>query len=74
MTGPYTPKPMDAARSSDDTMAVRDVRIDGLRFGRGEFHGRLLYKSCHVAISAASYSQSASCSLSASPFDADRST
>jgi two-component system, NarL family, sensor histidine kinase DegS len=31
MTGPYTPRPMDAARSSDETRAVRDVRIDGLR-------------------------------------------
>ena len=31
MTGPYTRKPMDAARSSDETRAVRDVRIDGLR-------------------------------------------
>jgi two-component system, NarL family, sensor histidine kinase DegS len=31
VTGPYTPKPMDAARSSDDTRAVRDVRIGDLR-------------------------------------------
>ena len=31
MTGSYTPDPMDAARSSDDTPSVRDVRIDGLR-------------------------------------------
>ncbi len=39
MTGPYTPKPMDAARSSDDTMAVRDVRIDGLRAEASEAVG-----------------------------------
>jgi len=31
MTDSYTPQRMDAARSSDDTHAVRDVRIDGLR-------------------------------------------
>ena len=31
MSGSYTPKPMDAARSSDDTRPVRDPRIDGLR-------------------------------------------
>jgi two-component system sensor histidine kinase DegS len=31
MTDPYTPKRMDAARSSDDTRAGRDARIDGLR-------------------------------------------
>ena len=31
MTDSYTPKPMDAARSSDETRAVRDSRIDGLR-------------------------------------------
>ena len=39
MTGPYTPKPMDAARSSDDTMAVRDARIDGLRAEASEAVG-----------------------------------
>src|SRR6476469_5908074 len=39
MTGPYTPKPMDAAHSSDDTMAVRDVRIDGLRAEASEAVG-----------------------------------
>jgi hypothetical protein len=39
MTGPYTPKPMDAARSSDDTMTVRDVRIDGLRAEASEAVG-----------------------------------
>jgi signal transduction histidine kinase len=39
MTGPYTPKPMDAARSSDDTLAVRDVRIDGLRAEASEAVG-----------------------------------
>jgi two-component system sensor histidine kinase DegS len=31
MIGPYTPKPMDAARSGDERRVVRDVRIDGLR-------------------------------------------
>ncbi len=39
MTGPYTPKPMDAARSSDETRAVRDVRIDGLRAEASEAVG-----------------------------------
>jgi len=39
MTGPYTPNPMDAARSSDDTRAVRDVRIDGLRAEASEAVG-----------------------------------
>src|SRR6185503_14064330 len=31
MTDPYTPKPMDAARTSDEPRAGRDARIDGLR-------------------------------------------
>jgi two-component system sensor histidine kinase DegS len=39
MTGPYTPDQMDAARSSDDTRAVRDVRIDGLRAEASEAVG-----------------------------------
>jgi two-component system, NarL family, sensor histidine kinase DegS len=39
MTGPYTPGQMDAARSSDDTRAVRDVRIDGLRAEASEAVG-----------------------------------
>ncbi len=39
MTGPYTPEPMDAARSSDETRAVRDVRIDGLRAEASEAVG-----------------------------------
>jgi two-component system, NarL family, sensor histidine kinase DegS len=39
MTGPYTPNPMDAARSSDDNRAVRDVRIDGLRAEASEAVG-----------------------------------
>jgi two-component system sensor histidine kinase DegS len=39
MTGPYTPGQMDAARSSDDTRAIRDVRIDGLRAEASEAVG-----------------------------------
>jgi two-component system, NarL family, sensor histidine kinase DegS len=39
MSGPYTPGQMDAARSSDDTRAVRDVRIDGLRAEASEAVG-----------------------------------
>jgi len=39
MTGPYTPDQMDSARSSDDTRAVRDVRIDGLRAEASEAVG-----------------------------------
>jgi len=39
MTGPYTPEPMDAARSRQDTPAVRDVRIDGLRAEASEAVG-----------------------------------
>ena len=39
MTGPYTPGQMDAARSSDETRAVRDVRIDGLRAEASEAVG-----------------------------------
>ena len=31
MTDPYTPKSMDAARTSDELRAGRDARIDGLR-------------------------------------------
>ncbi len=31
MTDPYTPKPMDAAQTSDEPRAGRDARIDGLR-------------------------------------------
>jgi two-component system, NarL family, sensor histidine kinase DegS len=39
MTDSYTPRRMDAARSSDDTRAVRDVRIDGLRAEASEAVG-----------------------------------
>jgi two-component system sensor histidine kinase DegS len=31
VTGPYTPKPMEAATSDDDIRDVHDARIDGLR-------------------------------------------
>ena len=31
MSGPYTPKPMEAARTDDDSRGARDARIDGLR-------------------------------------------
>ena len=31
MSGPYTPKPMEAARSEDDDRGARDARVDGLR-------------------------------------------
>ncbi|HEY8799878.1 MAG TPA: histidine kinase [Candidatus Limnocylindrales bacterium] len=31
MSAPYTPEPMDAARSDDETRPARDTRIDGLR-------------------------------------------
>ena len=39
MTGPYTPKSMEAARSDDDTRGVRDARIDGLRAEASEAIG-----------------------------------
>jgi len=39
MTGPYTRKSMDATRAGDDTRAVRDARIDGLRAEASEAVG-----------------------------------
>jgi two-component system sensor histidine kinase DegS len=39
MTGPYTPNPMDATGSGDDTRGVRDARIDGLRAEASEAVG-----------------------------------
>jgi two-component system, NarL family, sensor histidine kinase DegS len=39
MSGPYTPKPMEAARSDDDTRGARDARIDGLRAEASEAIG-----------------------------------
>jgi len=39
MTDSYTPRRMDAARSSDDTRAARDERIDGLRAEASEAVG-----------------------------------
>ena len=39
MTGPYTPKRMDAARSGEDIRTVRDARIDGLRAEASEAVG-----------------------------------
>jgi two-component system sensor histidine kinase DegS len=39
MSGPYTPEPMEAARSDDDTRGARDARIDGLRAEASEAIG-----------------------------------
>src|SRR3954454_13879205 len=39
MTGPYTPRQMDAARSNEEPRSVRDVRIDGLRAEASEAVG-----------------------------------
>jgi two-component system, NarL family, sensor histidine kinase DegS len=39
MSGPYTPKPMEAARSDDDTRGARDARIDSLRAEASEAIG-----------------------------------
>ena len=39
MSGPYTPKPMEAARSDEETRGARDARIDGLRAEASEAIG-----------------------------------
>ena len=39
MSGPYTPKPMEAARSEDDNRGARDARVDGLRAEASEAIG-----------------------------------
>ena len=39
MNGPYTPKPMEAARSEDDNRGARDARVDGLRAEASEAIG-----------------------------------
>ena len=39
MTGPYTPKPMEAATSDDDIRDVHDARIDVLRAEASEAIG-----------------------------------